>query len=515
MPMPTGGAWPPPAYQPAYSAYADWDAWNAGNPDRLRERYQNRGKEQSSNRTRPSQFAGGIIGRFSRWLWGNPPPLDSRDARLHVPLPADLAATAANLLFAEMPTLTVPTGAGAGAGQRIEQLLEDGLAQTLLHAAEAASALGDVYLTPVIDLEVSPNAFLAAHHADAAIPVLRWGRLVEVTFWSTVAVDGQTHWRLLEHHSPGRIEYGLFQGSPDQLGRRVPLAERAEVAHLASLVDEGSGQDTGLTMLDVVRIPNAGPQRLWRTDPLLRYLGRADFDGAEQWFDALDETWTAWMRDIRLAKARLTIPEYMLQGAGPGAGAMWDPDREIYSAINAMPEQRAGITASQFAIRHVEHKATADSIVELVLRHVGISPQTVGDAPDGQPVTATEIQQRERQTFVTRGQRIQVWGPRLAKAIELLMAVERAAGLSTLEPVVPGVEFGDGVGDNPETLARTAELLRRAEAVSTETLVRLVHPDWEDQRVNAEVARILAENGRTVQDPESFTGGPGGFSGGG
>lgn len=511
MPMPTGGAWPPPAYQPAYSAYADWDAWYAGNPDRLRDRYQHRGGKEQSNRTRPSQFAGGIIGRFSRWLWGTPPPMESRDARLHVPAPADLAAVAANLLFAEMPSIT----ATGPAGRRVDQLFEDGLAQTLLHAAEAASALGDIYLTPVIDREVSPRAFLVAHHADAAIPVLRWGRVLEVTFWSVVAIDGQTYWRLLEHHRTGRIEYGLFQGSADQLGRNVPLTERAETTHLADLVDEGSGQDTGLDVLDVVHIPNAGPQRLWRTDPLLRYYGRSDFDGAEQWFDALDETWTAWMRDIRLAKARLTIPAYMLHSAGPGAGAMWDPDREIYSAINSMPEQDAGITASQFAIRHVEHKATADSIIELILRHVGISPATIGDAPDGQPVTATEIQQRERQTFITRGRRIEVWAPRLAKAISLLMAVERAAGLSTLEPVTPVVEFGDSVADNPETLARTAELLRRAEAASTETLVRMVRPNWDDTRVNAEVARILAENGRTVQDPESFTGGPGGFSGGG
>ena len=526
MPMPTGGPWPPPAYHAAYQAYRDWDAWYGGNPDRLREVYRVE-QQPPSARTKPSQYAGGVVGRFSRWLRGNPANMTWQDTRLHVPLPADLAATSANLLFAEPPQLSPGERPPAGAARRLEQLAEDGLAVLLLHAAEPASAFGDVYLRPVIDQEVLPDrAFLTAVHADSALPTIRWGRMVEVTFWSTVACEGQAHWRLLEHHhvvnGQGRITYALYEGGPAQLGRARALADRPELAHLVDVVDETSGQSTGLTELDVVRIPNSGPQRLWRCDPHLRYLGRSDFDGNEQMFDRIDEVWTSWMRDIRLGKGRITVPSAMLQDHGPGAGSSWDPDREIYSQINALPKDltNGGITVSQFAIRHAEHKATIDSLVEAALRHAGLSAQTLGDQPDGSPVTATEVQQRERQSFQTRGNRIQSWQPRLARVVQLLLMVERAASLSTVEPFLPHIEFGDSVSEAPETLARTVEILRRAEAVSFETRVRMVHPDWDQPQVDEEVQRLMRESGQAVEDPGTFRGsagdpaGPPGLPGG-
>ncbi|MCZ7376537.1 phage capsid protein [Micromonospora sp. WMMC250] len=497
MPIPTDGAWPPPAVQPAYDSYRDWDAWYAGDADRLRNVYANRIGDRP--KTRPGQRAGGLYGLVSRWLWGAPSPIGQRDGRLHVPLPADLAATSANLLFSEPPTLDHEN---AAVMERLEQLVEDGLATLLLHAAEAGSALGDVYLRPVIDLDVHPDrAFLAAVHADGAIPTIRWGKLTEVTFWSTVHEDGDQHLRLLEHHEvvngAGRIVYALHEGTRDKLGRPVPLTEHNASAYLADLVDANSAQVTGLTRLDVVRVPNAGPQRLWRATPGLKYLGRSDFDGNEQWFDALDDVWTSWMRDLRLARSRILVPEYMLQSLGPGKGAIWDADQEVFTALNALPGQSGqGITASQFAIRHLEHKATADAIVETALRHAGLSSQTLGEEGDV-AVTATEVQARERQSFTTRGNRIGTWAPALADAIELLLELEYARRVDLKgdrpEPARPNVEFGDSVSEAPETTARTLQLLSAAGAVSTETMVRMVHPDWDEPQVKAEVERIKGD----------------------
>jgi A118 family predicted phage portal protein len=505
VPIPTDGAWPPPAVAPAYDAYRDWDAWYAGDPDRLGQVYANRSAARP--KTRPGQAAGGLLGMVSRWLWGAPAPVGQRDGRLHVPLPADLAATSANLLFSEPPKLDHENAAVMA---RLEQLVEDGLATLLLHAAEASSALGDVYLRPVIDEDVhADRAFLTAVHADGALPLIRWGRLVEVTFWSTLYVDGDVHLRLLEHHEvvngAGRIVYGLHEGTADRLGRVVPLTEHSAAAYLAELVDEDGAQATGLDRLDVVRVPNAGPQRLWRTMPGLKYLGRSDYCGNEQWFDALDDTWTSWMRDLRLARSRILVPEYMLRSLGPGNGATWDAEQEIFTALNAMPNKQGGeqgITMTKFDIRHQEHKATADAIVETALRHAGLSSQTLGEEGDV-AVTATEVQARERQSFTTRGNRIQTWRPAIADAVELLLEVEFAKrerlGGDRPEPVKVNVEFGDSVSESPETMARTLQLLHAAEAVSVETRVRWVHPDWDDIQVREEVARIKGDAPPTVE----------------
>jgi A118 family predicted phage portal protein len=508
VPIPTDGAWPPPVHQPAYDAYRDWDAWYAGDPDRLRAVYANRGVGRAatvppSQRTRPGQYSGGIIGAVSRFLWGAPAPQEGRDGRLHVPLPADLAATSANLLFSEPPQLDHENAAVMA---RLEQLVDDGLHTTLLHAAEANSALGDVYLRPVIDRDIySDRAFLAAVHADGAIPTIRWGKLIDVTFWSTLLVDGDVHLRLLEHHEvvdgAGRIVYALHEGNAQNLGRAVPLTEHAAAAYLATEVDETSSQATGLDRLDVARIQNSGPQRLWRTTPGLRYHGRSDFDGNEQWFDGLDDTWTSWMRDLRLARARIMAPEYMLTSLGKGNGATFDADREVFVAMNAAPGQAGAgqdLKANQFEIRHVEHKATADAIVEVALRHAGLSSQTLGEQGDV-AVTATEVQARERQSFTTRGNRISgAWRPGIADAVELLLAVERAQLNGQAEPVKVNVEFGDSVSESPEAVARTVQLLSAAEAISFDTRVRMVHPEWDDIQVEDEVARIRAD---TAQPP--------------
>lgn len=514
MPIPTGGAWPPPEIAAAYAAYRDWDAWYAGDADRLRTVYANRGvggrTPPPSQRTRAGQYSGGLWGTVSRWLWGAPPPIGVRDGRLHIPLPADLAATSANLLFSEPPKVTHEDKAVQA---RLEQLEEDGLHTVLLHAAEAASALGDVYLRPVLDEDVyADRAFLAAVHADGAIPLIRWGKLIEVTFWSTLLVDGDTHVRLLEHHEVvngvGRIVYAVHEGDSRHLGRVVSLAEHAGAAHLADLVDEDGAQPTGLDRLDVVRVANAGPQRLWRTDAALKYLGRSDFDGNEPQFDAVDDVWTSWMRDIRLARARLVVPDYMLQSHGPGNGASFDAEREVFVSVNAAPGQSAGngISAHQFAIRWQEHKATAEAITESVLRHAGLSSQTLGEEGDV-AMTATEAQARERMSFTTRGNRISgAWRPGIADAVELLLAVERARFERGPDPVKVNVEFGDSVSESPETTARTLQLLHAAEAVSIDTRIRMVHPDWDDTQVKAEVARIKSDAG-SGQDPALVLGG--------
>lgn len=510
MPIPTEGAWPPPEYAPAYQAYRDWDAWLDGSADKLRATYRFRDASGQSlppsQRVRGSQYAGGLMGTVSRWLWGSPPPVGTRDGRLHIPLPADLARTAADLIFSEPPAITSENTAVT---ERLEQLQEDGLHTLLLHAAEAASALGDVYLRPVRDPDVFPDrAFLSTVHADGALPVLRWGRLVEVTFWSILVEDNDHVVRLLEHHEPGRIVHAVHEGTRDKLGRVVPLTEYTSSEYLAELVDADGAEETRLPGLDVIRIPNAGPQRRWRTTAGLKYLGRSDFDGNEPVFDAIDETWTGWMRDVRLAKGRIIVPEHMLQSSGRGQGATFDADREVWAGLNALPDQNVGITAQQFAIRWQEHLSTADSIVEQALRHAGLSAQTIGQKGDAAAAaTATEVQARERMSFTTRGNRIAgAWRPGIAAAVELLLQYEQAWGLGQAEPEKPAVEFPDGVQEGPETVARTIQLLQAAQAISIQTSVEMVHPEWERDQVDEEVKRIKDDTAPPVDPMDALNG---------
>src|SRR5690606_1064449 len=148
-----------------------------------------------------------------------------------------------------------------------------------------------------------------------------------------------------------------------------------------------------------------------------------------------------------------------------------------------------------------EHRDTCEALLEQILRSAGYSAQTFGVAGDAVQ-TATEIQARERRSLTTRAKKALSWRPVIADLVAALLQVDRHVFGTAVDPVRPSVTFEDSVQEDPQRVATTIELLRRAEAASTETLVRMAHPDWDDRQVEQEVNRILAESGRAVPDPD-------------
>ncbi|MFD9853444.1 phage portal protein [[Kitasatospora] papulosa] len=484
----TGTAWPPPHMAAAYREMRTDDAWYAGDARRLARLYRD-APEPEKRRT----------------LWGRR-SLDHaprRDHRLHVPLPGDIAATSADLLFADMPTITVPDTATQ---DRLTELLDVGRVHAaLLSAAEQAAALSGVYLRSTWDRSIAERPLLTVVQADAAVPEWRFGMLRAVTFWRQL--DGSTEttvWRHLERHEPGRIMHALYEGTPDNVGRAVPLTEHPETADLTESLDkDGDGQtiSTEITELTAAYVPNMLPNRLHRGSP----IGRSDYAAPlYDMFASLDETWTSWMRDIRLARARLIVPAGYLRDEGPGHGASFDEDRELWSPVNMPPnEQGAGITLSQFDIRVTEHQQTAEAITRQAAQSAGYSAQSFGLDGNGQPITATESDSRDARSMVTRKKKAGYWRHPLAEQLHVMLLLDRAMFGAKIKPERPTVAFGDGVAESEQSTATTLDLLTRAGAVSTATKVKILHPDWDDTTVKAEVAAILAETGAAAPDPGS------------
>ncbi|WAU09945.1 phage portal protein [Streptomyces nigrescens] len=484
MPLPDSNApWPPPQLAPLYRELHVDDAWYSGDRKKLAEVYQHQQRRED--------------GRRRLWSRHRHPQPGKRDTRLHIPLAGDIATTSADLLFSEPPTFTVPD---TGAQDRLAELVEaGGIENTLLEAAEVAAALGGVFLRITWDTSLAPRPLLTVVHADAAVPRFRWGQLTDVTFWRELASDGSTVWRHLEHHEPGRILHGLYEGTVDRLGRRVPLTEHPEVAGLAdSLGPDGDAIETGIPELTAAYVPNIRPNRRHRGSP----FGRSDYAAPlHDLMDALDETWSSWLRDIRLGRARLIIPDGYLRDHGPGRGASFDDDREIWQGLNIPPTEGGGITLSQFAIRVAEHQSTADSLVQQAVRSAGYSAQSFGLGDQGAAVTATEVTARERRSMITRDKKSRYWRPALAHVLLVMLRLDRAMFTPGLVVDRPRVTFGDGVSEDPQSVAQTLSLLQQAQAVSTDTKVRALHPDWDDTAVRAEVDRILTETGAAVPDP--------------
>lgn len=480
-----GAAWPPPQMAATYRAMELDDAWYTGDRARLARLHGN-----------------STDAKKRRSIWGRK-SLDHtprRDSRLHVPLPGDIASTSADLLFADMPAITVPDPATQ---DRLAQLLDEGrVHSTLLSAAEQAAALSGVFLRVTWDRDIVQRPILTVVQADAAIPEYRFSMLRAVTFWQELTGSTEaTVWRHLERHEPGRITHALFEGTKDNLGRGVPLTEHPDTADLvASLDPDGDGQSiaTGITELTAAYVPNMLPNRLHRGSP----AGRSDYAAPlYDLFDAVDETWTSWMRDIRLARARLIVPDGYLRSDGAGQGASFDEDRDVWHALKMPPNDGTGITLSQFEIRGEEHARTLEAAVRQAAQSAGYSAQSFGLDGDGEAITATESDARGQRSMVTRKKKAGYWKHPAADMFHVMLLLDVVLFGATIKPERPTVEFGDGVAESELSRATTLELLTRATAVSTSTKVKWLHPDWDEGEVAAEAAAILRETGAGQPDP--------------
>jgi hypothetical protein len=480
----TGAAWPPPQWAPYYAEMRLDDAWYSGDRHRIARAYR---EQQAAPLTR-------------RGPWHRrreETPARPRH-RLHVPLPSDIAATSADLLFGDMPTITVEDPATQ---ERLDALLDENQAQLTLHGgAEQSSALSGVYLRATWDRDLIDRPILSVVQPDNVAPEFRWGMLRAATLWRDLSGSTpSTVWRHVERHEPGRILHGLYEGTPDNIGRPVPLTEHPETADLVgSLGDDGVSVETGIRDLTLAYVPNIGPNRLHRASP----IGRSDFQGIRDLFLALDDVWSSWMRDIRLARARLIVPDGYLTDHGPGQGASFDDDRDVWHSLRMPPTEGNGITLSQFAIRVEEHQRSAEALIRQAAQSAGYSAQSFGLDGGGQPITATEVDSRDARSMVTRKKKTGYWRQPLAHIVHVLLQLDAIHFGRPIKPERPRVEFGDGVAESEQATATTLELLNRAGAVSTATKVRILHPEWDDTDVDAEVAAILRETGAAdMPDP--------------
>lgn len=503
MTLPVGGPWPPPPHDIALAQQAVWSAWLTGDPEGLSTAY---GAASAGDTTGFFGREGGILPAVARFFWGRPSSTGQRKHRLHVPLAADIAVASADLLFSEPPQFLVVDGNDAAAG-RVDTLLNQAnMHAAFVEAAEIVAALGGGWLRLVWDTEVADRVMIDTVPADAGIGEWRWGMLRAVTFFTEYregSAGARTVTRHLERHEPGRILHGLYVGDEDTLGHMVPLGEHPSTEPYAALVDEDGGILTGVSSMTAAYVANMRPQRRWRKIEALVEMGRSDYDGVESLMDALDECYTSWMRDVRLAKARLIVPEFMLKDMGKGKGAAFDQDQEIYTALNMPPTEgkdTTQITPQQFAIRVEEHQETAAQLVRETLRAAGYSPATFGDNSDaGGVLTATEVVAREKQSNRTRDKKTRYWSQALEPLLTTWLALD-ALVFGTGAAGGVSVSWPDQTQADPEALARTVEFLRRAAAASTDTLVRMLHPDWDEEQIAAEVAVIQAETGQAVPD---------------
>ena len=208
---------------------------------------------------------------------------------------------------------------------------------------------------------------------------------------------------------------------------------------------------------------------------------------------ARDEAWTSWIRDLRLGKARIMVPQSMLETDGPGTGGTFDLDREVFVQLNMLDEGSgaSAITMNQFAIRVEEHEQTCKALRRQILSSAGYSAQSFGDEGTV-AVTATEVAARKEESLTTRGLKILYQRPALLDVLTTMLMVDVThCGAKGIDPMAElTASWPQAVQPDPEATARALSLLESAGAISTYMKVRTLHPDWDEEEVLKEVARI-------------------------
>lgn len=514
-PDPNGTPWPPLSLAGMYSKMIEWAAWYSGDPDRIINAY-NAATSANNGQVPWWRF-------WSRARQGR--DAASQRALIHVPIASDLAATSGALLFgspaifrirdarqqldeddegdeptADKPKAAPPQTPAQKAEARMLEIIEEGgFNERLLQAAESAAAIGGVYIYPVWNTDLVGVPLLGVAQADMAVPTFRHGILTSVVFHKVVRDENFKLWRLLESHdvegtgSQRRcvVTSALYAGSVDRLGTQLDVGATEDIAGYPIV----PRVEMPFPELDVEYIPNMLPNRIWRSES----LGVSDYSGSESMLDALDETYASWIRDIRLAKARILVPrEYLRPSSVDGQTPTFDIDQEIYVGMDMEPgisSDARAMMAHQFEIRYEAHQATAENLVARIVSNAGYTPGTIGQTEKGTG-TGTALRISEHKTLLTLRRKGSWWKRALSNVLFHMMVIDSTEfdGQPTPDPDFrPTVTMTDSLIDNPLELAQTALALSTASASSIETRVRIVHPDWSELEIDAEVRRVKSE----------------------
>jgi len=427
--------------------------------------------------------------------------------RIHMPIAADIAATSADLLFGEEPRFTCydeEDGDKESPQQkRLEQLVSaNNLFGLLNEGAETCSALGDVFLKLNWRADESDHPILTVTQGDAAWPEYVLGTLKCIHFFTILKRDSTTSavWRIYERYERGKITMAVFKGTDNDLGHEdkgTVLDELGYEPEITTPVDD---------ML-AVHIANIRPNRVDRSN----VHGRSDFDGLRDLMDSLDETYSSWMRDVRLAKARLIVPAEYLRRKPQDMFKdreykfEFDEDVETLVALDIDTDNKSAsaITPSQFAIRAADHASTCLDLIRNIVTIAGYAPQTFGLNIEGNAQSGTALHIREKKSFGTRSKKQTYWKSPLEQIMTAMVHLDAAiypGGGSDAKGAVK-VHFADSTSNDLSTLSAAIEMLNRANAISVQLKVQTLHPDWTKKQVAEEVDRIMEETGMNMDDP--------------
>jgi A118 family predicted phage portal protein len=469
--------------------YREWSAWYSGDPQMLLSFYTIVAAGTGTNEER---------------FWARIEE-EERAGIVHLPAAGDISETSANLLFSEQPKYKY--NEEGKAGERIKDFIsENGFDNILLEGAELAAALSGCILKLDMDKDLSKLPIVSVLTPLQFYPTFRRGRLSEVLFFREVkANNAGMVWRLFENRRIENnsliIEYQLHKGTCDKVGKIVPFDSIEETANI-----DYSPVIYNTPILGCVYIPNKKPNKFEPGSS----LGINDYSGCITLMDSLDFAWTSLLRDIELGMSQVFIDEELLtRDKVTTSGETVYTNRfskfaKSFINLNLTSWKMGGesgakaIDMCQFNIRVDEHLKAIKELFINIVSNSGYSPQTFGLGDFGSAESGTALRIRENKSQLTRNKKARYWQSAIESILFQMQLFDVATGLSSsYTPEKVNVEIEDSIIVDTKETSEILRNLKDAEAISNFTKIKMLHPEWDNEKIEEEVKRIIDESGLT------------------
>jgi hypothetical protein len=343
---------------------------------------------------------------------------------------------------------------------------------------------------------------LSFHGADSVLWSTRHERYHQggILIISVQEENSSVIWRLLEAHQPGQIRRVLYKGGPGNLGKRHELTSGPP--QFRELRPKSA---TGVNRPTLVR---------WENVP----GGHSDLAGLEPLLDALDEAMSVgrvkmrasqpvtFLRQIPYGSLRSLggLPMHNLIAIDDSAGGTL-PEGEYLNRYNAavsspFPVEKFVETA-QPGLEADQHRDYVEALREAIITEAGYSLASWGLDREGRADSGTALRLRQSTTLRTRAIKE---GMAVAAIQEMCaLALGMILGRPEVKPLMPEIELSDGMPRDGMQDAEELARLRQAGVISLEEAVRRLNPDWDEQKILEEVAKIEGASRRETEVPQA------------
>lgn len=346
----------------------------------------------------------------------------------------------------------------------------------LVTAVRDMLIVGDGAFKVSIDPFVSELPIIEWFGGERVEFVHRRGRLHEVIFLTEYAHKGGMSFILHEHYGRGHIRYRLFRSD----GTEFPLSYLPQTEQLSDVEYAGGF---------IMAVP------LMRSEDGCEKRGESIFEGKEDNFDALDESWSQWMQAQRVSRPMTYIPDRLIP-RDPKNGALIKRnafDNQFVEIASNMAEgAQDRVTVEQPKFPAAEYNATFITALDLALQGV-ISPSTLGI--DVKKLDNAEAQrEKEKTTLYTRAALIEALSEALPELVKTALNVHFTSKEQAVEKISAAVKFGEYANPSFEAVVET--MSNPNTPMSIEAKVEELWGDSRDEKWKAaEVMRIKAQAG--------------------